>query len=215
MFIWQTDRLERQERARGWHIAKGPQLDSHPSCCSKLLADVIRNPHWWKNLIWIWCYMDVTPVLWECALPSNRLHCWFTWMRLCLGPLRKIIALTTQSDGSIIRSKPAAHPLPYSVHLEPSWSLDTVCYKQDSFLFLSGGSDRSSCGRYISHGASWIGCQDLLLAPATAYPPMCGYLLWYYLWIIICSWQSSYFSGLSMWMDKLFGPCTVMLSCYW
>lgn len=62
----------------------------------------------------------------------------------------------------------------------------------------------------VPHGLA----ANLLLAPAPAYPPMCSYLLWYYLWIITCSWQSSYFFRLSLWIGKSFGARTVMLSCY-
>lgn len=53
--------------------------------------------------------------------------------------------------------------------------------------------DRSSCGQCISHSASWYVCQHLLLAPAPVYPPMYGYLLWNYLWVIKCGWPSSRF----------------------
>lgn len=48
-----------------------------------------------------------------------------------------------------------------------SMGLATVGYKQEFFQGLGDGvfflrPDRSSCGRCISHGASWTGCQFAL-----------------------------------------------------
>lgn len=66
-----------------------------------------------------------------------------------------------------------------------SMGLATVGYKQEFFQGLGDGV--FFCGLtdllvgdalvMVPHGLA----ANLLLAPAPAYPPMCSYLLWYYL----------------------------------